>query len=103
MLSQVILKSKALSTIPSRKLHEKILHLVRSCKTSSAKNIKTIESLDGLCEKCSIRIIAFNRYYSSNIPFNYCDHEIYKFEGPKELLNVYTAVAENIARFYNKS
>jgi DNA replication protein DnaC len=46
--------------------------------------------------------IAFNRYYESNIPMAYWDLEMNRFEGPKELLNIYNRVIENISLFYRE-
>jgi DNA replication protein DnaC len=47
-------------------------------------------------------VIAFNRYYEANIPIAYWDLEMSKFEGPKELFNVYKNVVENMSFVYNE-
>lgn len=103
MTYQEIPRSEALNSIPQRKLEEQILHLVTNCKACSERNIKTIEqAYDGLCEKCSITIVAYNRYKSSNIPFDYWSLGMKDFKGAPELHDLYARAAGSLQEIYKK-
>src|SRR5271163_4006581 len=94
-------RSKTLSNIPERKLHEKILDLVQTCKACSAKNITKIEqAFDGLCEKCSVMTTAYTRYHESNIPVDFWDFDMGSFQGSKTLLDLYNNVSQDIPKAY---
>jgi DNA replication protein DnaC len=75
---------------------------VQSCKICSIKNIKSIAGLDGICEKCSIKILAFNRYYESNIPIEYWELSMSEFKGPEIFKKLYTYYIENLHDIYSK-
>ena len=96
-----ITRSKALSSIPERKLQEYILNLVNSCKICSAKNVKVIEqAIDGLCEKCAVKVIAYNRYADSNIPINYWNLDMKDFQGPDALKKSYEQISADFSAAY---
>lgn len=93
-------RSKALLNIPQRKLQEQILHLIQNCKDCSLKNIKTIANVDNICERCSVKIIAYNRYYESNIPIEYWSLSMNDFKGPDILKKVYSNSIDNLQSIY---
>lgn len=84
------------------------MSLVLNCKTCSQKNPKVIEqALDGLCERCAVISIAYNRYADSNIPVEYWSLEMTStdgskndFFGPKELNDVYHKAVSNLSEIY---
>jgi DNA replication protein DnaC len=82
-------------------LQDRILALIQGCKTCSAKNTKTIEqACDGLCEKCSIAVIAYNRYFRANIPCEYWDLSMKDFSGPETLKKVYNDITADLFKVY---
>jgi DNA replication protein DnaC len=90
-------------------LHQQILTLAQNCKTCSAKSIKTIEDTVnlGLCSKCSITVIAYNRYYESNIPIEYWAlrmpsslDDLNNFKGPKRLVEIYLNSVSDLSKSY---
>jgi DNA replication protein DnaC len=82
-------------------LQDRILALIQDCKTCSAKGVKTIDgACDGLCEKCSISVIAYNRYYRANIPCEYWDLSMKEFKGPDVLKKVYTETTADLFKTY---
>lgn len=84
-------------------MQEQILTLVQGCKICSAKNIKTIEqAIDGLCDKCSILVIAYNRYKEANIPCSYWNINMDNFQGPEKLSKLYIDAIENFSNIYQK-
>src|SRR5271154_1283171 len=98
-----ILRSKALSNVPERKLQEKVLTLVQGCKVCSAKNIKVIEqAFDGLCERCATMVIAYNRYADGNIPIGYWDLDMKDFKGSPTLKKVYDETIEGLSKMYQE-
>lgn len=98
-----ILRSRALSNIPERKLQEKILSLVHSCKICSLKNVKVIEqAIDGLCERCAIHVIAYNRYANSNLSVEYWDFDMKDFKGAPPLKKVYDDISESLQQVYQE-
>lgn len=76
---------------------------MQACKICSGKKISVIEqAFDGLCERCSIMVIAYNRYAESNIPINYWDLEMKDFKGSSVLKKVYDETAEGLVKFYQQ-
>lgn len=83
-------------------MQDRVLALIQGCKTCSAKNAKTIDGIaDGLCERCNISVIAYNRYYRSNIPCEYWDLSMKDFSGPETLKKVYIDITTNLFKAYN--
>jgi len=98
-----IVRSQALNNLPQRKVNEKILSLVQGCSICSKKNIIKIEqAYDGLCERCSVMLIAYNRYAESNIQIEYWGLSMDDFVGSPELKKVYTRITENLPKIYNE-
>jgi DNA replication protein DnaC len=76
--------------------------LIQSCPTCSKKNVKTIEqAYDGLCENCSVMLIAYNRYAQSNIPMEFWELNMNDFKGSQELKKAYDYIATNLFKAYN--
>jgi len=97
-----IIRSTALNNLPQRKVEGKILSLVQGCETCSKKNITRIEqAYDGLCERCSIMLIAMNRYAESNIPIIYWDLNMDNFKGADVFKKCYEQYVKNISNMYN--
>lgn len=59
------------------------------------------ETLDGLCQKCSVGIIARNRWYDANIPIEFWSIEMKDFVGPEPLKKAYEHITSNIEKFYS--
>lgn len=102
-------KSAALHNIPNKKLHQQILHLIQGCKSCSIKNIKNIEQTAeiGLCKICSIKVVAYHRYYNANIPMIYWDLKMPtnsnapgEFKTPQGLVDIYLKSVENLNKSY---
>jgi len=68
------------------------LALIESCQACSKKGIKTIEQIDGLCERCSINVLAYKRYANANIPFAYWNLDMKDFVGAANLLKLYNEI-----------
>lgn len=100
-MSHAINRSRALSNIPKRKLHEQILNLLQACKECSQKNIRSAETLDGICERCSVKTTALHRYYESNIPIEYWNFNMKEFVGPDTFKKVYYNTVENLQAVYS--
>lgn len=75
--------------------------MLQGCKECSQKNIKSVETLDGICERCSIRTIAFHRYYESNVPIEYWNFNMKDFKGPDTFKKVYNNTVENLQNIYD--
>lgn len=76
--------------------------MVQSCPICSQKKISNIEqAYDGLCEKCSLMLVAYNRYAQSNIPIEYWHLDMKDFTGSKELKKAYDHITNNLGRAYN--
>lgn len=54
-----------------------------------------------MCQKCSVNIIARNRWYESSIPVEYWMLSMEKFTGPIELKKAYEYTVNNIATVYD--
>ena len=91
-----------LNNIPQRKLDLKLQDLLSQCETCS-KSLGSHSSnkiLDGLCGRCSFRVIAYNRYAEANIPVEYWDLSMEEFRGPVKLKEVYDAYIERMETLY---
>jgi len=53
-----------------------------------------------MCERCSILIIAYDRYHQSNIPFEYWDMDMTSFKGPKELVSIFNGYTADLFGLY---
>ncbi len=73
MESQILTRSTALNNLPQKKVQDKLTNIIQSCDVCSKRNLKYKSAFDGLCNKCSLTNIAFNRYSESNIPIEYWD------------------------------
>jgi DNA replication protein DnaC len=90
-------RSRALNNIPARKVQEKLLDVLRACETCSKKELKLGDAFDGLCQKCSVMITAYNRYAESNIPIEYWDLKMERdFVGDPRLLEKYNELISDI-------
>ena len=83
--------------------------MIQNCKTCSSKNIKTVEDTVnlGLCGQCSVKVIAYNRYFESNIPIEYWSlkmpsslEDMGNFKGPKRLVELYLKSVEDLTKSY---
>src|ERR1700722_17595480 len=93
---QALPRSQSLHNIPQRKLDEAIQALIMDCKACSGKS-----NLDGLCQKCSVNIIARNRWYDANIPLDFWAREIKDFVGPEPLKKAYDYFSSNVEKMYS--
>lgn len=77
-----------------------------SCKICSEKKkndiIKNQVSGDGLCDRCSVLVIAQNRYFESNIPVEYWNLGMDEFKGENILLNKYNEITKDLSESYRK-
>src|SRR5688572_14043674 len=94
-------RSQALNNIPPKKVYGKLLGVVQTCDVCSKKDVVNKDGFDGLCPKCAITHIAFNRYYESNIPIEYWDLKMEKdFHGNKVLLDKYNDLTSDLKGHY---
>ncbi len=94
-------RSTALNNIPIKKVYGKLLAVVQACEVCSKKEVKTHDGFDGLCPKCALHNIAFNRYQESNIPIEYWDLKMEKdFVGNPMLLAKYNDIVGDIKGNY---
>lgn len=102
MESQISLtRSLALNNIPYKKFQEKLISVTQSCEVCSKRDLKIQSFSDGLCQKCSVLNIAFNRYNESNIPIEYWDLKMEKdFHGYSGLLNKYEELTNDLKNHY---
>lgn len=72
-----------------------------ACETCSTK-IKDISNIsNGICDKCSVRITAYHRYFAANIPFIFWSLSMNKdFVGDNKLLDLYKRLASDINKTY---
>jgi len=91
-------------------LNQKIIEYIGNCKTCSTKNIRNIADIHkGLCKNCSVMLIAYNRYFESNIPVDYWDLDMpdsltgdrKSFSGSEELLKIYLSITNDIGKIYS--
>ena len=101
MDSPILQRSTALNNIPSRKFQEKLLSAIHNCKICSERDMKYKSVFDGLCQKCSLVNVAFNRYYEANIPIEYWDLKMDKdFHGYPGLLAKYKEIVADLNKTY---
>ncbi len=92
-------------------MHQQILNLIQNCLNCSVKNIKTVEEAPnaGLCTRCSVNTVAYNRYYESNIPVEYWSlkmpnslsvEDAKDFYGPKGLVEIYLKSVTDLNKSY---
>jgi DNA replication protein DnaC len=90
-------RSKALNNIPSKKLKDKQLEFISKCEECKSKSSIS----DGLCKKCSGAMIAFTRYYESNIPVEYWQLKMERdFVGDKKLLDKYNDLVSDVRKCF---
>lgn len=75
--------------------------MLQGCKDCSLKNIKSLDNIDGICEKCSLRTVAYHRYYEANIPIEYWNFSMKDFKGPEILKKVYQNTVDNLQNVYS--
>lgn len=93
-------RSKALNTIPKKKVYAKLLSVVQNCETCSNKEVMG-DSFDGLCSKCALIHTAYNRYAESNIPIEYWALKMEKhFKGYKPLFLSYEEIVNDLKKSY---
>lgn len=93
------IRSKALNNIPIRKLNDWREAFIANCETCS--KLANADSVDGLCKKCSVASIVFNRYYESNIPLEYWKLNMKDdFVGDKRLLEKYNELTSDIKKCF---
>lgn len=97
-------RSRALNNIPKPKLLTKLAEVIESCSECSLKDIRIGKSMEsGLCEKCRIKVTAYNRYFESNIPIEYWDLKMDKdFVGYQGLLDKYNEYSGDLRKSYIK-
>jgi len=96
-------RSKALNNIPNKKVYGKLLEAVQSCEVCSKKEVINPEGFDGVCPKCAIIHVAYNRYAEANIPIEYWGLKMEKdFIGNKVLLDKYTDITSDLKGHYQK-
>lgn len=95
-MSLRIARSKALNTIPERKLISALRKTVSLCEICSKNNAK----LDGACGQCRTINTALNRYKETNIPVDFWRLDVASFEGDKVLLERYNQITKDLDRSY---
>jgi DNA replication protein DnaC len=94
-------RSPALNNLPIKKLQEKLFSVVKTCPECSLKELSLDGNFDGLCQKCSVQHIAYNRYYESNIPIEYWELRMKKdFRGFPGLMEKYQGLTKDIKTTY---
>ena len=93
------IRSKSLNNIPIKQVNEKITNVLKNCEICSKRNNNNI---DGTCAKCSIIIIAYNRYMESNIPIEYWPLKMNTsdFKGDIKLFNWYQNYVLDLKQSY---
>src|SRR5580692_6691473 len=90
-----------LNTIPQRKLDLLLQGIIQECETCSQHlGSQSNKILDGICSKCSVRVIAYNRYAEANIPVDYWGLSMDDFRGPTKLKEVYDAYIGRMEGLY---
>lgn len=95
-----LLRSQALNNVPDKKYKEKINSIIKSCEICN-KNFKNENISDGLCQKCAIINVAYNRYAESNIPIEYWDLKMdLDFKGYAPLKSKYDYIVSDLKKVY---
>lgn len=101
MESQILTRSTALNNIPHKKIQDKLAGIIQTCEVCSKRNLKYKSVYDGLCNKCSLTNIAYNRYSESNIPIEYWELKMEKdFIGYSGLLKKYEEITADLKLQY---
>jgi DNA replication protein DnaC len=96
---QSIVRSRALSTIPERKLNNALKATVEACGLDRGKPLN-----GNLCPTCRAYNTAFLRYAESNIPVEYWYIDMENnFHGSKGLLDKYNKIVADIPLAYNNA
>lgn len=83
--------------------------MIQNCQNCSGKNIKTIEEAPnaGLCKSCTVKTMAYNRYYESGIPIEYWTLSVEniitnanKSQAFESLSKVYNKLTDNLNQSY---
>lgn len=94
-----LLRSQCLNNVPSKKHKEKIFSAIKSCETCSSVQRGNIS--DGLCNKCALINLIYNRYAESNIPIEYWDLKMdSNFRGYAPLKSKYEEVVLDLKKTY---
>lgn len=97
-MSVRIARSKALSSIPQRKVVQILENTLRTCdECSQAEVIK----LHSACTKCSIINKAYRRYAESNIPIRYWKLDMGNFKGDATLFESYKNATDDLSKTYD--
>lgn len=101
MESSTLSRSQALNNIPAKKVQEKLAGIIKTCDVCVKRDLKFKSAYDGLCSKCSVTNIAFNRYNEANIPIEYWDLKMEKdFQGYPGLKTKYEEIIEDLKSTY---
>jgi DNA replication protein DnaC len=98
---EILLRSSALNNIPTLKMKEKIASIFEACEICSKRDIKVKKEVDGSCPRCTLTVIAYNRYAESNLPIEYWPLKMEKdFIGDKRLLTKYNEYIADLKKSY---
>jgi DNA replication protein DnaC len=98
-METLLLRSQALNNVPSKKHKEKIYSAVKSCETCSSVSRENFS--DGLCKKCALINVIYNRYAESNIPIEYWDLKMdSNFRGYPALKSKYEEIVLDLRKSY---
>jgi DNA replication protein DnaC len=91
-------RSRALSSVPERKINNALERTVESCDEDRGKPINA-----GLCKSCRAQNAAIMRYAESNIPVEYWSLTMEEhFQGFKGLMDKYSEIVGNLTESYEK-
>lgn len=101
METLTFLRSKALNNIPPDKIYTEMTSVINKCEECSTKKINVSNTVDGLCKRCAMATILFNRYSESNIPLEYWHFKMEKdFIGDKRLLDKYNDLINRLKQVF---
>ena len=92
-MSNQVLQSQSLRTIPPRKLTQELELTVKECDSCS--------ELHTLCDKCRAINTAKRRYWNSNIPLGYWRLKMEDFKGTASLKKKYDDIVFDLHQVYN--
>lgn len=94
-------RSRALNNIPINKFYNEVKSVVQACEACSTKKINLENGTDGLCKRCALATVLFNRYMESNIPIEYWHFKMDKdFKGDKRLLDKYNEFTSDLNKTF---
>lgn len=94
-------RCSALNNIPLKKFQAKLADTFSKCEVCAEKGIKAGGASDGLCQRCSVINLAYNRYYESNIPLEYWDLKMERdFQGYEGLKKKYEEIVGDLRHNY---